>query len=61
MIVKAFVDSNILIYAHDSDAGSKQRIAADGLAELRDALTTRLTAGVTYSEGITVETLQKTA
>ena len=34
MIVKTFVDSNVLIYAHDADAGSKQRIAADRLRKL---------------------------
>jgi predicted nucleic acid-binding protein len=28
MTAKVFVDSNILIYAHDADAGSKQKIAA---------------------------------
>jgi predicted nucleic acid-binding protein len=28
MTAKVFVDSNILVYAHDADAGSKQRIAA---------------------------------
>jgi predicted nucleic acid-binding protein len=32
--VKTFVDSTVLIYAHDADAGSKQRIAADRLREL---------------------------
>jgi len=32
--VKTFVDSNFLIYAHDADAGSKQRIAAQQLSEL---------------------------
>jgi hypothetical protein len=34
MIVRTFVDSNVLIYAHDADAGSKQRIAADRLGDL---------------------------
>jgi predicted nucleic acid-binding protein len=34
MIAKTFVDSNVLIYAHDADAGSKQRIAADRLGNL---------------------------
>ena len=33
-IVRTFVDSNVLIYAHDADAGSKQRIAADQLRDL---------------------------
>lgn len=34
MIAKTFVDSNILIYAHDADSGSKQRKAADELRQL---------------------------
>jgi predicted nucleic acid-binding protein len=34
MIAKTFVDSNILIYAHDLDAGSRHRRAADHLAAL---------------------------
>jgi predicted nucleic acid-binding protein len=32
--VRTFVDSNVLIYAHDADTGSKQRIAADQLRDL---------------------------
>ncbi len=35
-IGKIFVDSNILIYAHDSDAGGRQRRAAAALAQLWD-------------------------
>jgi predicted nucleic acid-binding protein len=34
MIGKAFVDSNILIYAHDLDAGAKRVRAAERIAEL---------------------------
>jgi predicted nucleic acid-binding protein len=34
MIARTFVDSNILICAHDADAGSKQQRAADQLTEL---------------------------
>ncbi|MBI2818063.1 MAG: PIN domain-containing protein [Acidobacteria bacterium] len=34
MTAKVFVDSNILIYAHDKDAGSKHQQAVDGLSEL---------------------------
>jgi predicted nucleic acid-binding protein len=34
MTARTFVDSNILIYAHDADAGSKQQRAADQLTEL---------------------------
>ena len=31
---KVFVDSNLLIYAHDRDAGDRQKQAAEWLAEL---------------------------
>ena len=34
MTAKTFVDSNILLYAHDLEAGSKQRIAERVLGEL---------------------------
>jgi predicted nucleic acid-binding protein len=34
MTGKVFVDSNVLIYAHDSDAGAKQQRAAEKLREL---------------------------
>ena len=34
MIARTFVDSNILIYAHDLDGGDRQRRAADCLAAL---------------------------
>jgi predicted nucleic acid-binding protein len=34
MTAKVFVDSNILIYAHDADAGSKQKIAATQIKAL---------------------------
>jgi predicted nucleic acid-binding protein len=37
MIEKVFVDSNILIYAHDADSGDKQRIAANAIAEIMEA------------------------
>ena len=36
MTGKVFVDSNILIYAHDEDAGSKQQDAAERLRKLWD-------------------------
>jgi predicted nucleic acid-binding protein len=36
MTAKVFVDSNVLIYAHDSDAGAKQQRAAEGLKKLWD-------------------------
>ena len=34
MSVRQFVDSNVLIYAHDEDAGVKRRVAAAKLTEL---------------------------
>ena len=34
MTARTFVDSNVLIYAHDADAGLRQRKAADRLAGL---------------------------
>jgi predicted nucleic acid-binding protein len=44
--VRVFVDSNILIYAHDADAGTKQRIAADRLRDLWIAGAGRLSTQV---------------
>ena len=32
MIERVFVDSNVLVYAHDAGAGDKQRIAANTIA-----------------------------
>jgi predicted nucleic acid-binding protein len=46
MIVKVFVDSNILIYAHDFDAGARQQRAADCLRELWDTRAGRLSTQV---------------
>jgi predicted nucleic acid-binding protein len=37
MTEKVFVDSNVLVYAHDADSGDKQRIAANAVAEIMDA------------------------
>ena len=34
MIGKTFIDTNVLIYAHDADAGSKHQIAKEVLREL---------------------------
>jgi predicted nucleic acid-binding protein len=34
MTVRTFVDSNILIYAHDADAGFRQRRASEELVDL---------------------------
>lgn len=42
----AFVDSNILIYAHDRDAGLKRERAAATLSDLWDAGTGRLSVQV---------------
>ncbi len=46
MTEKVFVDSNILIYAHDKDAGSKQRRAAECLRSLWDNQSGRLSTQV---------------
>lgn len=46
MIDKVFVDSNILIYAHDLDAGVRQQRAADCLKHLWDARNGRLSTQV---------------
>jgi predicted nucleic acid-binding protein len=46
MIGKVFVDSNILIYAHDVDAGSKQERAATWLRHLWELRTGRLSTQV---------------
>jgi predicted nucleic acid-binding protein len=37
MIEKVFVDSNVLVYAHDADSGDKQHIAANAIMEILDA------------------------
>ena len=46
MIDKTFVDSNVLIYAHDFDAGLRQQRAAKRLTELWDARAGRLSTQV---------------
>jgi predicted nucleic acid-binding protein len=46
MSVVAFVDSNILIYAHDADAGLKRERAVAKLRELWDSGTGRLSVQV---------------
>ena len=46
MIELVFVDSNILIYAHDRQAGYKQQRAADRLIELWDSRAGRLSTQV---------------
>jgi predicted nucleic acid-binding protein len=46
MTGKVFVDSNVLIYAHDKDAGSKQVQAAQRLGELWETGLGRLSTQV---------------
>jgi predicted nucleic acid-binding protein len=46
MIDKIFVDSNILIYAHDLDAGARRQRAAGCLADLWDTRAGRLSTQV---------------
>ena len=46
MSARVFVDSNILIYAHDLDAGSRQRRAAEWLGRLWDTRAGRLSTQV---------------
>jgi predicted nucleic acid-binding protein len=46
MTDKVFVDSNILIYAHDLDAGRKREVAAAKLSELWDSEAGRLSTQV---------------
>jgi predicted nucleic acid-binding protein len=41
-----FVDSTILIYAHDADAGRKRQVAADALEKLWESGTGRLSVQV---------------
>ncbi|HYL73629.1 MAG TPA: PIN domain-containing protein [Bryobacteraceae bacterium] len=46
MTGKTFVDSNILIYAHDSGAGQRQQQATESLSELWATRTGRLSTQV---------------
>jgi predicted nucleic acid-binding protein len=46
MTGKVFVDSNVLIYAHDIDAGVKQERAAERLRELWDNALGRLSTQI---------------
>ena len=46
MTGKVFVDTNILIYAHDKDAGAKPRRAAERLRKLWDSESGRLSTQV---------------
>jgi predicted nucleic acid-binding protein len=44
--VRTFIDSNVLIYAPDADAGPEQPVAADRLRELWESGTGRLSTQV---------------
>jgi len=46
MTARTFVDSNVLIYAHDADAGLKQHLAAAHLRELWTSATGLLSTQV---------------
>ncbi len=46
MTAKVFVDSNVLIYAHDADAGHKHERATGSLRKLWDTRTGRLSTQV---------------
>ncbi len=46
MTGKVFVDSNVLVYAHDADAGAKQKRAAEALRELWETRSGRLSTQV---------------
>ena len=46
MTGKTFVDTNVLIYAHDLDAGSRRRRAAERLTELWNTRAGRLSTQV---------------
>lgn len=46
MTAKVFVDTNVLLYAHDKDAGPKQRRAAERLRKLWDTESGRLSTQV---------------
>lgn len=54
MSCKVFVDTNILVYAHDIDAGHKHRIAADRIAELWDSRTGVISTQVLQEFYVTV-------
>ena len=54
MTAKVFVDSNILIYAHDADAGPKQRIAAAQVRALWEDQSGRISTQVLQEFYVTV-------
>jgi predicted nucleic acid-binding protein len=54
MIAKVFVDSNILIYAHDADAGPKQKTAAAQIKALWEEQLGRISTQVLQEFYVTV-------
>lgn len=54
MTAKVFVDSNILVYAHDADAGPKQRIAAAQVRSLWEDHSGRISTQVLQEFYVTV-------
>lgn len=54
MTEKVFVDSNVLLYAHDKDAGAKQRRAAERLRKLWETGSGRLSTQVLQEFYVTV-------
>jgi len=56
-----FVDTNILVYAHDRDAGSKREMAAQALNRLWDERLGRLSAQVLQEFYVTVTKKQSTS
>jgi len=54
MTAKVFVDTNILVYAHDADSGPKQRIAAEQIAALWNDRAGRVSAQVLQEFYVTV-------
>jgi predicted nucleic acid-binding protein len=54
MTAKVFVDSNILIYAHDADAGPKQKMAAAQIKALWEDQSGRISTQVLQEFYVTV-------
>ena len=54
MTAKVFVDSNVLIYAHDLDAGVRQQLAANALRRLWETRTGCLSTQVLQEFYVTV-------
>ena len=54
MTVKVFVDSNVLVYAHDADSGTKQKIAAARIKGLWEDQLGRISTQVLQEFYVTV-------